>query len=71
MMKTLKIYMDNGEYVVEKVTEFDHSRRNFFATENGLKECLNAYKPVLDEYELEVSADLWAMVINHINTMYN
>lgn len=39
-----------------------------FVNENGLFEGLHAYKSVIDEYQLEVSEELWALVINYINS---
>lgn len=67
MVKTLKIYMENGEYIIERVNEFNHATKRFFATEEGLKEGLDIYLPVIDEYQLEASEDVWALVINHIS----
>lgn len=66
-MKTLKVYKENGEYVIERVNEFNHATKRYFITEEGLKEGLDAYLPVISEYEIEISDDLWALVINHLN----
>lgn len=66
-MKTLKIYKENGEFVIEHVNSFNHATKRYFITENGLKEGLDAYKPVMDEYEIKASEDVWALVINHLN----
>ena len=66
-MKILKIYKENGEFVIERVNQFDHATKRYFATEEGLKEGLDTYQLVISEYELEVSEDLWALVINHLN----
>lgn len=67
-MKKLRIYKENGEFVIERVNQFDHATKRFFISEEGLKEGLQAYQPVMDEYELEVSDDLWAFVINFLNS---
>lgn len=64
-MKTLKVYKENGEFVIERMDEFNHSIKRSYTTEEGLKEGLDAYDTVIDEYE--VSKDLWAMVIKHLN----
>jgi hypothetical protein len=65
-VKKLRVYMENGEYVIERVNEFNHATKRFFITEEGLKEGLDAYEPVIAEYELEVAEALWALVINHL-----
>src|SRR5690606_18243294 len=64
----LLVYMENGEFVIERVNEFNHATKRFFITENGLLEGLQAYRDVLDEYELEVSDSLWSKVINFLNS---
>lgn len=67
-MKTLKVYKDNGEFVIERVNEFKHATKRFFITEEGLKEGLDAYQPIIEQYEIEASEDLRELVTNH---MYN
>lgn len=66
-MKTLKIYKQNDEFVIERVNEFNHATKRFFITEEGLKEGLDAYRLVIEQYEIEASEDVWALVINHLN----
>lgn len=61
-MKKLKIYKQNGEFVIERVNEFNHSTKRFFVTEQGLIEGIEAYGPVIREYEIEMSEDLWNVV---------
>jgi hypothetical protein len=70
VMKILKIYKENGEFVIERVNEFDHATKRFFITEEGLKEGLDAYYSVIDEYEIEASRDVWTLVVNHLNSAY-
>ncbi|WP_087974584.1 hypothetical protein [Oceanobacillus rekensis] len=65
-MKTLKIYKDNNEFVIERVNEFNHATKRTYISEEGLKEALQSYKPVIEEYEIEVSKELWAFVINYL-----
>lgn len=67
-MKKLKIYKENDEFVIERVNEFNHSFKRSFITEEGLFEELDLYKLNLDDdkYELEVSNELWAKVINYL-----
>ncbi|MEB6551430.1 hypothetical protein MXL46_20695 [Heyndrickxia sporothermodurans] len=67
-MKKLRIYKENGEFVIERVNQFDHATKRFFISEEGLKEGLQAYKPVIHEYELEVSEKLWPLVINFVSS---
>ena len=68
MMKKLKIYMENGEFVIEHVNSFGNGTKCSFLSENGLKESLDSYAAVIDQYELEVSDGLWAMVINYVSS---
>lgn len=72
-MKKLLIYKqigdsENGDFVIERVNQFNHATKRFFISEQGLFEGLKAYKSVMDEYELEVSEDLWGMVIRFLNS---
>lgn len=46
---------------------FNHSIKSNFITEEGLKEGLDAYDTVIDEYDVQVSKDLWTLVIKHLN----
>lgn len=51
-MKKLKIYKENDNFTIERINEFNHSFKNQYITENGLMEAIEAYKPLIDEYEL-------------------
>lgn len=66
-MKKLLIYEQEGEFVIEHINSFNHSTKRFYVTENGLFEGLGAYKPVIDQYQLEVSETLWSKVIGFLN----
>lgn len=66
-MKKLLIYKENGEFVIERVNEFNHATKRYFVSEGGLKEGLDAYLPVIDEYQIEADEDVWALVINHLS----
>lgn len=46
---------------------FNHSIKSNFITEEGLKEGLDAYDTVIDEYDVQVSKNLWTLVIKHLN----
>jgi len=67
-MKKLLIYKENGEFVIERVNEFNHAFKRNFISEQGLLEGLQSYQPVIDEYELEVSDELWSLVLNFLNS---
>lgn len=67
MKKTLKVYKENGEFVIERVNGFNHATKRYFITEEGLKEGLDAYNFVIDDYEIEASKEVWALVINYLN----
>lgn len=66
-MKKLLIYKENGEFVIERVNEFNHATKRYFVSEDGLKEGLNAYRPVIEEYQIEPTDEVWALVINLLN----
>lgn len=68
-MKQLKIFKESGEYVIERVNEFNHSTKRFFITEEGLLEGLQAYQPVISEYDVQVSEELWGTVINFLSSL--
>lgn len=51
-MKKLLIYKENGEFVLEHINSFGHSIKRYFISEIGLKEELELYEPVLDQYKI-------------------
>jgi hypothetical protein len=69
-MKTLSIFRTDEGIIVERKNEFGAKFKSVYATENGLKECLDVYKSTdtIADYQLEVSDEFWALVINHINS---
>ncbi|WP_299833688.1 hypothetical protein [uncultured Metabacillus sp.] len=67
-MKKLLIYKENGEFVMERVNEFNHAVKRHFISEEGLLEGLQSYQQVIAEYELEVIDELWPLVVNFINS---
>jgi len=67
-MKKLLIYKENGEFVIERVNEFNHSFKRKFISEHGLLEGVQTYQGVISEYELEVSEELWPLIINFFNS---
>ncbi|MRN07813.1 hypothetical protein EAI26_10725 [Lactobacillus sp. 0.1XD8-4] len=69
-MKKLLIYKQKSHFIIERVNQFNHATKRYFISEQGLKEGLLAYhrNNELDQYELEVSEDLFALVTKMINS---
>jgi len=66
-MKTLKIFKDYNEFVIERINEFNHSTKRRFISEQGLLEGLEAYSQAdLSQYDIQVSPELWALVLNQL-----
>ena len=68
MSKKLKIYKENGEFVIERINEFNHATKRFFVTQDGLFDVLKAYRTGIADYQLDVSEELWATIINFLNS---
>ncbi|MEQ6378624.1 hypothetical protein RZN25_17600 [Bacillaceae bacterium S4-13-56] len=66
-MKRLNIYKENDEFTLERINEFNHATKRVFLTEEGLLDALEIYIHVLDQYDLNVSDELWAAVIYFLN----
>ncbi|KAB2331564.1 hypothetical protein F7731_18460 [Cytobacillus depressus] len=70
-MKTKKIYKDKDEFVIQRVNQFNHSTKRIFISEQGLIEGLEAYSQFdLSQYDIQVSPELWATVINRVVRMW-
>ena len=67
MVKKLDIYVEESLYVIERIDQFGHPTKRFFETTDGLKEGLYACGSVIDEYEINVSENLWPFIINALN----
>ncbi|WP_240628763.1 hypothetical protein [Bacillus salacetis] len=67
-MKKLHVYKEQGEFVIERINQFDHATKRTFLSEKGLFEGLQNYQDVLQEYDLDVSEELWARVIQFLST---
>lgn len=67
-MKKLLIYKENGEFVIERINEFNHAFKRKFITENGLLEGLQSYKEMMMEYDIQVSDELSSVVMNFLNS---
>lgn len=66
-LKKINIYTENTEFVLEHINSFNHATKRYYLTEDGLKENLQSYIPVLEQYEIDVSDDLWPTVITFLN----
>lgn len=69
-VKTLSVYRSSEGIIVERKNEFGTRFKSVFETTEAMLECLNGYKLVgnIDQYELEVSEEFWATVINFLST---
>lgn len=67
-MKKLKIYKENGEFVLERINQFNHATKRFFITEHGLLEALDDYQYVMHEYELHIEQgqELIELITRHL-----
>ena len=62
-MNKLRIIKEPSFFILERVNQFNHATRRFITSEAELIETLQAY-PDLSEYEIEVDAELGAVIIN-------
>lgn len=62
-MKKLRFYKENGEFVIERVNEFNHATKRYSISEEGFKEGLMAYKRDIDDYVLEISKEIYKFVV--------
>ncbi len=65
-MKTLKIYKENDEFVIENINEMNKARKRYFLDEEDLKQALVAYSYVIDNYRVETSKDVREIVNRHL-----
>lgn len=54
---TLVIYIENDKFIVERVTPFNHSFKKTYLTEDGLREGLESYRPIVYQMDLKVQQD--------------
>lgn len=67
-MKKLMIFRENDDFVVERVNEFNHGTKRFFASEEALLEGLQDCESIIADYELHIIPELWSTVINFLNS---
>lgn len=66
--KTLKIYKEGDEFVIERINQFNHSHKSYWF-EEGLKEQLTSYanSGILETHEIVAEDnEIWSLVINHL-----
>ena len=61
-IKRLLVYKENGDFVVEHVNAFNHATKRHYISEDGLREGLAPYKPIMHEYDLQASEELKELV---------
>lgn len=67
-MKELIIGKSDGKYLIEINSEmFIHSTKRSFDTEEQFLEYLGELKPIISDYKLSVSEELWALVVNFLS----
>jgi len=67
-LEKLKIYKENGEFILEQINRFNHSTKHSFITENELLEAFDQYQNVLQNYEIliEQGQDLIGLITRHL-----
>lgn len=51
---TLKVYVQDNDFVVERINPFNHSTKHKYISEDGLREGIEMYKSIADELDLLV-----------------
>lgn len=51
---TLKVYVQDNDFVVERINAFNHSTKHKYISEDGLREGIEMYKPIADELDVQV-----------------
>lgn len=67
-MKILKIYKEDGEFVIERISESNDVRKRYFLAEGDLKEALAAYSFVINDYQVDVSEEIRPIVTKYLNS---
>ncbi len=66
-MKTLKIYKEDGEFVIERSDESKrHIRKRYFLDEKDLEDALIAYSYVIDNYKIETTNEVHEIVKKYL-----
>lgn len=69
-MKFLSVFRTDEGIIVERKNEFGTRFKKVFETVESMLEYIDTYKQTgkIDEYELNISNEFWAMVINFLST---
>lgn len=54
----MKIYKENNEFVIERI------EKQKYHTEEDFKKELQSFKPLIDDYNIFPSKEVWSLVIN-------
>lgn len=70
LKKILSVFRSREGIIVEGRNELGEKSKSVFDTESALLNHLDTYKNAgnLEEYELNVSNEFWAAVINHLSS---
>lgn len=66
-MKIMRIYKENGEFVIKRINELNEVRKRYFLAEEDLKEALAAYKFVIHDYKIETDEEVKEIVNKYID----
>ena len=68
-MGTLEIYNNDEGIVIEQINELNNNIKRIFETKQEMLKHLDSLKQTkeLDAFELKVSEEFWADVINRLN----
>lgn len=65
----LRIYEEKNQFVIERINQFNHSSKQFFDTDEEVKEALTHYvtSSELEKYDIEIEDNkIWSLVVNHL-----
>lgn len=66
-MRTLKLYKEDDEFVVETINEFNHSWKHRYVTVKGLFDHLDSCAFAIRDWDIEASKELFASVVKHLS----
>lgn len=67
-MKDLFVEKKDEKFLTEiKSEKFTHTTKRIFDTEEEFLEYLGTIKPIIHEYKLRVSEELWSLVVNFLS----
>lgn len=54
----LKVYLEDNEFVIERINPFNHSFKHKYITEDGLREGLESYIPIIEQMNIQVQQEV-------------